>query len=300
MKPGLANKIFKRMRGLLSEEEGMRTKHGIAFALDILAANGVAHMNITDDFGNDILISTKDKVISTSLIRDGEYSLEIMRTLVERMQAAGLAPGDFLFVNAGANIGTTIINAKNCGFVQMLAIEPDPSNFKLLTHNTGQLSDAAVTLKNVAVGREEGELILYRHPTNHGMHSMIPPEGVDLNESAASDDTAQLRVAVKPLSSLIDEGKPFVLFGDVEGYELPLLQGGITRIKENCQAMCLELTPVRYDAETAQDLTKIFGSFSDSYFNVETGESLPVSDLSGALRKKGAGQFDAIFLRRIT
>jgi len=37
-----------------------------------------------------------------------------------------------------------------------------------------------------------------------------------------------------------------------------------------------------------------------SNFNVETGESLPVSDLYGALRKKGAGQFDAIFLRRFT
>ena len=295
------------MRGLLSQEEGMRTKHGIAFALDILAANGVAHMNVTDDFGNDILISTKDKVISTSLIRDGEYSFAIMQTLVEHLQAAGLDHSDILFVNAGANIGTTIINAKNCGFTRMLGIEPDPSNFKLLTHNAGQLKDCEVTLENVAVGRQEGELILYRHPTNHGMHSMIPPEGMNTNGDTTGDtigdatrkDPGQLRVAVKPLSSLIDEGTPFVLFGDVEGYELPLLEGGIERISENCQAMCLELTPSRYDAETAHDLTEIFSSFSDSYFNVETGESQPVSNLENALRQKGAGQFDAIFLRRI-
>ena len=222
-----------------------------------------------------------------------------MQTLVERLQSAGLAPEDFLFVNAGANIGTTIINAKNCGFTSMLAIEPDPANFKLLTHNAGQLSGAEITLENVAVGREEGELILYRHPTNHGMHSLIPPEGLEAGDSAGSDDASQIRVAVKPLGSLIERDAPFLLFADVEGYELPLLQGGIDRIKESCVAICLELTPARYDAETAQGLTEIFGSYAESYFNVETGVTSPVASLGDALQQKGAGQFDAIFMRRL-
>jgi|GEM_PF-4024454 len=292
MKAAWNNRLFKKLRTWLSGNKGMCSKHGVGLALDILEANGVRYIDVKDAHGFDLRLSTSDQAVSASVIRKGHYSREIMVSLVDSLRAQGRDPGDLLFVNVGANIGTTCLNAYQSGFRRIHAIEPDPDNFAILQHNLEQLNTAQIRLDNVAIGKEEDNLPLFRNPHNHGKHSLI-----------ASSDSALARgevhyVPVKPLHRLIKGDQPFVLFADVEGYEPQVLEGGEKLIlaSASCQAMCLELTPALYDPEGRKSLERILSRFSRTYMDPEAGVQASVGSLIEKLAAD-ATQFDAILLR---
>ena len=283
------SRLFKLLRRWLAGAEGMRSKHGANLALDILAANGIAEIAVVRD-GRRIHLSTRDKVIASSVLRGGSFGADNMASFAALLAARGLSPQALTFVNIGANIGTACLNAYDHGFRRFVAAEPEPENFRLLRLNLDGLAHAEVRLVPSAVGERRGRARLHRHPRNKGAHSLLD-SGRDGGIEAA------VEVEVLPLDELYAASGPFVLFVDVEGFEPQVLRGGADVIARDCRAMALEVTPARYAPEDKADLCRRLAAFSDELFVIPSGVTHPTSRLASLMDEHPKGHFDIALLR---
>lgn len=133
-------------------------------------------------------------------------------------------PASPRIVDAGANIGVSAVwfLAQYPG-AKLLAIEPEPENFRLLKANLGNRQGA--TLEQAALGASNGQVTL--HLASHdAMHSVV-----------ASDDQSGRSVTV-PAVRLDESMKRHgfdridLLKLDVEGSELDALEGLGPRIRD--------------------------------------------------------------------
>jgi FkbM family methyltransferase len=284
------SRVFKHLRRWLAGTRGMRSKHGASFALDILAANGIAEIAIPRADGRLVHLSTSDKVIASSVLRTGSFGRENMDAFAGVLADAGLVPAHLTFVNVGANIGTACLNAYDAGFRNLIAVEPEPRNFSLLERNVDDLPGTMVRCIRCAVGEAPGKASLHRHPTNLGSHSLLAP-------SSAAPATDTVEVAIGPLSEIVAPAEPFVLFVDVEGFEPQVLRGGEAAIAADCQAIVLEITPARYSPGDTSDLCSRLERFSPHLVLLPSGARHPTVDLGRLMADRHTGHFDIALVR---
>jgi len=167
--------------------------------------------------GFDMLVDPRDLAIGEALIRDGTW--EPYET---DLFTAAIKPGAVV-ADIGANIGYyTLLAARAVGPTgTVLAFEPDPDNFALLSANVRTNRFDNVVLVPAALGDQAGTLDLHRDARNFGNHSLagenVPDEG-DV-----------VKVEVRTLDdSLAGHGRLAVdvLKLDVQGAEGLVLQGG--------------------------------------------------------------------------
>jgi FkbM family methyltransferase len=132
-----------------------------------------------------------------------------------------LLPGQ-TFIDVGANIGYfSILAAKKVGSSgRVLAIEPEPHNFELLSQNVKINQLCNVTLANVALGESPGTAQLFCSPQNFGDHRLYA--------DADSGDRQAVNATMVRLDDLIDQyGLTSVdlIKMDVQGYECYVLAG---------------------------------------------------------------------------
>lgn len=284
------SRLFKMLRRWLRHHPGLRSKHGANLALDIMAANGIAEIAVRREDGRLVHLATDDKVIAPAVIRHGAFSRDIMACFAGLLREAGITPAEQAFVNVGANIGTACLNAYDAGFRRLVAIEPEPRNFRLLGLNLAELAGAEVRLVEAAVGETSGRLALHRHARNKGAHSLIAA-----SQAAATRDAVE--VVVEPLAGLVTDTGPFVLFVDVEGFEPQVLRGAAGLIRSRCRAMALEITPAKYSPADAEDLARRIADFSDTVHLLPSGTRHPSSLLPQLMAAKRDTHFDIAVLR---
>ena len=289
-KPERHNRLFKLLRRSLAGASGLRSRHGAGLALDILEANGVHEIALRRADGRLVYISTRDKVLSSEVIRLGSFARKNMDAFVALLTTHGLAPSAFTFLNIGANIGTACLNAYDCGFRRIVAVEPEPENFRLLERNLGGLSGASVRCVQAAIGDTKGSATLYRHETNLAAHSL-------LKAGRHEDTTNTIEVPVETLSAIVEPGDPFVLFVDAEGYEPQVLRGGAAAIASNCAAIVLEIAPSRYAPADASDLGQRTAAFASNLFLLPSGEAHPSEQLPALMASRFRGHFDIALIR---
>jgi len=152
-----------------------------------------------------------------------------------------------LFVDIGANIGTSVIAAlKTYGFAGALACEPEPENYRLLRANLvlNDLDDRVLTLP-VAVSNTLGPQRLVLHPTNSGGH-LLEPDGNDLSGVPDAPQEGR-RVPVEKVTldflverGLLDPSEVGLLWVDVQGSEGRVLKGAKQLVRRG--------TPVVFEA----------------------------------------------------
>jgi FkbM family methyltransferase len=144
--------------------------------------------------------------------------LQVMRDIVldEEYALPDIAPETIL--DLGANIGlASAWFLAHYPAARIVAVEPDPDTFAKLERNLG--ADDAVTLVQVAVGRESGELELFR-PAGYSVASSVSEVHADAGSS--------VRVRACTIDELLAEhglGQLDLLKLDVEGAELEALDG---------------------------------------------------------------------------
>jgi hypothetical protein len=116
-----------------------------------------------------VSIDVNSRSIAHGTLRDGAFQLD----LFQRVSAA-YAERRTTFINVGANVGTTCLNAHHGGFRKFIAFEPVSNNFRLLTRNLAQIeTDSTVSLRQQAVGATAGRTRINLNPQSTGRHSIV-------------------------------------------------------------------------------------------------------------------------------
>jgi FkbM family methyltransferase len=120
-----------------------------------------------------------------------------------------------LFVDVGANLGSYTVLACAAKGARGYCFEPVPGTFARLTDNI-RLNDLSgrVVARNLGIADKSGELVftVSQDTTNHVV-------------ADAEHHFDTVRVAVQPLDLAIRGESPSVIKIDVEGFEVPVLEG---------------------------------------------------------------------------
>lgn len=206
--------------------------------------------------GSVMAVDLRDYGVGRPLYVDRKYEIG-ETTLLHSILKPGMT-----FVDVGANIGYfTALAAKVLGpSGKVIAFEPDPYNFSLLTRNVSQNLFSNVLLKNCALGSAAGQSELFFSDSNFGDHRLCP-DGTDARQSTT--------IRVEPLDSALDGcgiSHIDVLKMDVQGYELEVVRGAKKALGSSGNMLVLtELWP--YGLERAGGSAKeLFQTFMDYDF----------------------------------
>lgn len=220
-----AGKVLVNYRGARST--GAR---GILFNL-------VSHYSplVATEYGKGlILVNTDDGEIGRSVFITHEYERRYMGAAVDYLrQARGAALGP-VFVDVGANIGISTLDAlMQFGFEDAVCFEPDSRNFRTLRMNLvlNDLDDK-VSAHRMALSNHEGQSVLQRTDGNFGDSQLVAaaePAGPGARDHEVCEITR--------LDSYLDEHPGLLeriglLWIDAQGHDPLVLQGAERLMKE--------------------------------------------------------------------
>lgn len=220
-----------------------------------------------------VLLDTYGQSITESVLRHGHFQFDLFETLADIYPRR-----DVRFINIGANIGTSCLNAYEAGFRDIVAFEPVGRNFALLEHNVAAIG---ADIRHQAVGDQNGRLVINLNRGSTGMNSFMRDYG-DGNEE----------VEIVRLDDAIDPAPSF-LWIDTEGYEVHVLRGAERHLAEGVQGLCVEVTPTMLKAEGISALEELLKRHF-THFHLTTG---PLKDLDLKSLTADGKQIDLIALK---
>jgi FkbM family methyltransferase len=180
----------------------------------------------------------------------GEYEPAALNRL-----CAALRPGDVV-LDVGANIGFYALSLaqrlRALGAGQVFAFEPVRANFDALNqHVEGNELCGYVEAVNVALGREEGEIVMYtgKHhyaeQVNAVMLTGTVQEYLDITFGPDAQRTESVRMTTLDFAAceLLIERCDLIKV-DIEGAEIDFLRGGENFIRRNQPIIVGEFNPV--------------------------------------------------------
>jgi len=192
-----------------------------------------------------VLLDVRGRSITEGVLSRGSFQFELFE-VIQRIYSRR----DVCFVNVGANIGTTCLNAHALGFRDIIAFEPVQGNFSLLETN---LAGLGVDLRRQAVGETSGRAAINLNLSSIGRHSFVKDFGNGNEE-----------VEVVRLDDVLPK-RPGFLWIDTEGFELSVLRGATNYLANYAEGICIEVTPqlIASDAVATVDqiLTQHFSRF---------------------------------------
>jgi FkbM family methyltransferase len=164
--------------------------------------------------GVKMLVDLRDRAVGRVLFEKRAY--EIAETAFVKSY---LRPG-MVFVDVGANIGYyTILAGRLVGSQGIVvAVEPEPWNFQILSRNIRRNRLKNVVPVRMAAGRQPCEGMLFKSSTNYGDHRLM----------ANGESRARVKIAVDALDNIlrvVGERSIDFLKIDVQGYEAEAFAG---------------------------------------------------------------------------
>lgn len=152
-----------------------------------------------------------------------------------------LVPNDSLILDIGANLGFVTYHLSKKQGCSVIAFEPIPINYSVLTRLMVSQKLTNTTALPYALGQETGVLNMVM-PFKNG----VPMQGLShVTDGTGREAGYQFTVPVKrldELSEIRDSSKPVGgIKIDVENYEYYILQGGIDIIRQHKPVICIEL-----------------------------------------------------------
>lgn len=141
-------------------------------------------------------------------------------------------PGDWV-IDVGANIGTYTMALSRLVVPEgrVIALEPIPSTFQLLTLHAGGPRGLNVTLLNLAASECSRSV---------GMEVPSFESGLDNIYRSKISEVGKFHVLAIPLDALCVEKRVSLIKIDVEGHEMSVLRGGIQLIRRDKPVLILE------------------------------------------------------------
>jgi FkbM family methyltransferase len=202
------------------------------------------------EIGDEIIFtSTQDTGLGRQVfVGRWRKDLTVLGRAVEWLAENGISlPAEPVFVDVGANIGTTTVMAlRRHGFASAVAIEPSPANGKLLRLNiVANELEERVQLLAVAASDQAGEIRLDVSKANWGGHRV-------------SDDGGPATVVVAAVTldglverRVVDPEQVGLVWIDAQGHE-PAVLAGACRLIQRRTPTVVAIRQVRGDLDTAR------------------------------------------------
>lgn len=146
-------------------------------------------------------------------------------SMISGLKKQGLIPQTV--IDVGANVGQfAIAAAKLFPGVQIHSFEPNPPCATRLRHNVRSLPE--IKVYEQALGERSGTVDFHVNTHSHSS-SILPLAGSHLDAFPEARESGVIRVPLSTLDEVFSGIKlagPVLLKLDVQGYELPALQGG--------------------------------------------------------------------------
>ena len=252
-------KLFSSMRRQ-SDAEQLQQAEDICYPLEI------------HGLGDKLVISVHD-------CRDTEVSETIKRDAIwepdETALLVNLLKKDQIVLDIGANIGNfSLIAASLVGAQgQVLAFEPDPTNYGLLKKNIRLNQQSQILPVQVALSNESSEGFLYLNADNLGDHQLF----------AKDNDREKVKISIKRGDDALPSRMISVNFIkiDTQGSEFHALQGLATTITNSLPTltMLLEFWPngLRQSGISGHQLLDLLMGFQFEFYLLKHSSLIPIS-----------------------
>lgn len=248
-------------------------KHSLGRRL--LAHVGPHHIQASVS-GFDMILDLQDRWgVSKYILKHGDYDPELTSVVKDNLKEGATC------LDVGANIGFwTCFLLHNCRAAQVISIEPEPGNARLL-HENARLNgvDSRVEIHQLAVGASDGKLNLYLSQDNAGDHQLY----------ATVEKRTQITVDVRRLDDLVAGRKIDFIKMDIQGYEPFALKGMVDTLASNPNLMMLtEFWPAAMQRAGAapQDFLQYLSSLGFRFYLLDRERGFP--------RKVGQGEVACI------
>jgi FkbM family methyltransferase len=222
-------------------------------------------------------------VIGRFLFETGEFEYDKIQKAIALARDIGVlckGSSDYV-IDVGANIGTVCITlVRERIFARALAIEPEPRNFRLLTKNIRRSGlSSSIRALPLSLSSSDGRLDLELSTDNFGDHRIKSP--VDSSGESYYGEAGRriITVPCRRLDTLLEElaikpGDVKLLWMDVQGYELRVLQGAETILAGHVPVVT-EFGPywIARAGITQQEFSAYLGSHFAWYYDL--GEANP-------------------------
>ena len=182
-------------------------------------------------------VDLRDDIIGYLLYTTGEYEAHVQR-LFTAMELSGAT-----CIDVGANLGLHTLALRDCVGPRgrVIAFEPEPHNFDLLTENLRTNGPSPqVTTHRQAVGAAPGTCRLTLHPTNFGDHRVTTATTGNTATRGPAPTTVEVPI-VRLDDTLADlpAGAIRLIKIDVQGFEMSVLAGLIRTLDRHPDALLL-------------------------------------------------------------
>ena len=218
-----------------------------------------------------LLVPADDEEIGRVVFATGGYERLYMTHAVAELQRLGFPVEGTTFVDIGANIGTSTIDAlAYFGFGRAVCFEPDERSYRLLVANAALNGlDTRVRAFHVALSCTDGVRLLETSATNHGDNRLVA-DGRRFGGGGPTGDRQVVGVECRRFDALVDEGEiPLdevgVIWLDAQGHEPFVLQGA-TKALEAGIPLVMEYSPAAI--ETSEGLAELEAMVREHYTTV--------------------------------
>ena len=218
-----------------------------------------------------------------------------LETALRRLPEYGVRlPDEPVFVDVGANIGTTTVMAlRRHGFASGIAIEPAQENFRTLRINlVANGLESRVQAIRAAVSDREGEVMFDVSRPNSGAYRI-----------ASADAGGTVAVEAVTLDGLVSSGviepsRVGLLWVDAVGHERNVLAGASTLLAAGVPAVIAVRRNLRLDPETRETVSELLAAHYTDVVEVRRlHTSYPIEEL-GTLLDSIERVTDVLLVRR--
>ena len=252
-----------------------------------------------------LVVDTADREIGRAVFIAGDYERVYMRAAVDHLAELGREHRGSTFVDVGANIGTSTVDALlHFGFGQAHCFEPDPDNVRLLAANLA-LNDLAerASIHAFALSDLDGVAGLRRAPGNSG-------DGRVVADPAAGPDGTVAHITCTRLDTLVANGEldpsgVGLVWIDTQGHEARTLTGASSLLAAGAPIV-VEYCPEALDANGSREalealIAETYDVVVDLHLRAHgsTSAVLAARDVRALhARYEGANHTDLLLLRR--
>lgn len=182
-----------------------------------------------------------------------------------------------VFIDVGANIGDVSMHAAQIlkGKGKVIALEPDPDNYKRLMANLAVNSFENIQPFNLGAGRSSGNYTIHSvSPGNAGMNRILPegdrrPDGRQITLTTLDQLITELALSEIDLIKI-----------DTEGFEMNVLAGAVRSIERFLPALFIEIDDnnLRQQGSNPREVVDFLQGFGYACLNSENGKTVCLDD----------------------